>query len=604
MALENKLISKNQMNLVFAGHVDHGKSTIVGRLLADTDSLPEGKLEQIRENCKRNSKPFEYAFLIDALKDEQSQGITIDSARVFFNTENRNYVIIDAPGHIEFLKNMVTGASRAEAAMLVIDAKEGVQENSRRHGYMLGMLGIKQIAVMVNKMDLINYDKQTYENIVTEYSQFLRDIEIEPDVFVPVSGMEGDNVASLSSNTPWYKGKTVLGVLDSFQKEEEREGKPFRMPVQDVYKFTNFGDSRRLISGTVETGKLTVGEEVIFYPSGKRSTVKSIERFNSPEIKTTEAGWATSFTLSEQIYIRRGELAVKRSEPAPSVSSRIRVNLFWLRKNPMVKEKDYLLKVGTVKVPLRLEEIVRVIDASTLGSEESKERIDRHDVAEVIFSLKKPIAFDTSEEIAQTSRFVVVDDYEISGGGIIREGLSDKQTDIRDKVFLRNYKWEKSFIPKEARAEKYSQKPMLLLVTGQKDVGKKEVAKRLEENLFRKGRMVYYLGIGNILYGIDADIKTKQDNRSEHMRRLAEVSHLMMDAGLILVVTAVELSQDDLEIIKTVIDPDRIETLWIGEKVTTDVAYDYHFLGREHVDEIESILVERLQDKGVLFKPW
>jgi bifunctional enzyme CysN/CysC len=209
--------NREQMNIVIAGHVDHGKSTVVGRLLADTHSLPEGKLEAVQALCRRNSKPFEYAFLIDALKDEMAQGITIDAARVFFKTPQRDYLIMDAPGHIEFLKNMATGASRAEAALLVIDAEEGVRENSRRHGYMLQMLGIRQIAVLVNKMDLVGYDREVFDDIVKAYTAFLEEIGVKPARFIPVSGMAGDNIAAPSANMPWYKGDTVLVSLVRFE---------------------------------------------------------------------------------------------------------------------------------------------------------------------------------------------------------------------------------------------------------------------------------------------------------------------------------------------------------------------------------------------------
>ena len=198
------------LNIVTVGHVDHGKSTVIGRLLADAGALPEGKLEAIKENCKRNSKPFEYAFLLDALKYEQAQGITIDTARCFFQTEKRNYIIIDAPGHIEFLKNMVTGASRAEAALLVIDASHGVEENTRRHGYFLSMLGIRQVSVLVNKMDLVGYDRKVFEDIKEEYTKFLKKINIHPETFIPVSGMEGDNIAVRSENMPWYQGPIAV----------------------------------------------------------------------------------------------------------------------------------------------------------------------------------------------------------------------------------------------------------------------------------------------------------------------------------------------------------------------------------------------------------
>jgi bifunctional enzyme CysN/CysC len=589
--------NQEKMTLVIVGHVDHGKSTIIGRLLADTGSLPEGKLEQVKTRCERNSKPFEYAFLIDALKDEQSQGITIDSARVFFKTKKRHYLIMDAPGHIEFLKNMVTGASRAEAALLVIDAHEGVQENSRRHGYLLSMLGIKQMAVLVNKMDLVGYRREAFERIVDEYRSFLSHLDLEALTYIPVSGWSGDNLATLSSRTPWYKGSTVLEVLDRFRKEELPVDKPFRMPVQDVYKFTNFGDQRRIVAGTIETGILRPGDELIFFPSGKKSRVKTIESSNADGARGVSAGYAVGFTLQEQIYIPRGELAVKTNELRPQVTSRMRVNLFWLGREPMVKEREYLLKIGTAKVPVYLEAIHRLIDASDLHLLEEKDRIDRHDVAECTLKAKKPIAFDLAEEMASTGRFVIVDRYEISGGGIIREALEDRQTWVREKVILRDIKWELSMLSQEAREEKYGQKSSLILITGEKDSGKKPLAKRLEAELFSEGRFVYFLGIRNVLYGVDADIKGRDDERQEHLRRLAEVAHILLDTGVILIVTAIELTQEELELVKTTIHFDKIETIWVGRHVTTDIAYDLkiedgHDLERA-VHQIRTLLLEK-----------
>jgi bifunctional enzyme CysN/CysC len=563
-----------RMNIVIVGHVDHGKSTIIGRLLADSDSLPKGKLEQVKNYCEKNSKPFEYAFLIDALKDEQSQGITIDLARVFIKTKKRDYLILDAPGHIEFLKNMVTGASHAEAALLVIDAQEGVRENSRRHGYMLSMLGIKQVAVLVNKMDLASFEKSVFENIVDEYNEFLSNINIIPVCFVPVSGMTGDNIVKQNNNMLWYQGATVLEVLDTFEKGEALLNKPLRMPVQDVYKFTNFGDNRRIIVGTIETGSLKLGDEIVFYPSGKKSRIATLECFNRPSPQTVNAGYATGFTLTEQIYILRGEIASKSDDQRPKVTSRFRVSLFWLGKHPMIKDKEYILKLGTAKVQARIEEIFRVIDASSLKSVDSKERIERHDVAECILRLNRAVAFDLIEDIASTGRFVIVDDYEICGGGIILEDLQDQQAWVRDKLFLREYKWEKSIISQERRAEKYNQKPTLILITGERDSGKKPFAKKLEARLFEDSKLVYFLGVGNILYGVDSDIKGQGNSRQEHIRRLAEVAHILLDAGIILIVTAIKLTQDDLDLIKTIINPDRIFVIWAGEDVTTDISYD------------------------------
>src|SRR3989339_474219 len=261
------MTDKEHMNIVIVGHVDHGKSTVIGRLLADTGSLPEGKLEFVKQMCFKNAKPFEYAFLLDALKDEQSQGITIDTARCFFKTKKRDYIIIDAPGHIEFLKNMITGAARAEAALLVIDAKEGVRENSRRHGYLLSMLGVKQVAVCVNKMDLVDYSQEVFTSIKNEYQEFLDRIGVTPMNFIPLSARNGDNIIVKSDKMPWHSGMTILETVDSFARELDHIKKPFRFPVQDIYKFTETGDDRRIIAGRIETGSIKVGDEGVCLPS-------------------------------------------------------------------------------------------------------------------------------------------------------------------------------------------------------------------------------------------------------------------------------------------------------------------------------------------------
>jgi bifunctional enzyme CysN/CysC len=592
-----------RMHIVIVGHVDHGKSTVIGRLLADTHSLPEGKLEQVRAQCELNSKPFEYAFLLDALKDEQAQGITIDAARVFFKSRQRPYLILDAPGHIEFLKNMITGAARAEAALLVIDAAEGVQENSRRHGYMVSLLGLRQLAVVVNKMDLVNWDRAVYDRIVREYGAFLDQVGTKPSAFIPVSGRGGDNIADRSANLPWYNGPTVLEALDAFHTEPPPVERSFRMPVQDVYKFTKQGDDRRIVAGTIDSGSVAVGDTVVFYPSGKKSRVKTIESFNTPTQTRAAAGNTVGFTLQEQIYITRGELAALEREPRPQVTTRLRVSLFWLGKDPMVRRKEYLLKLGTARVPVRIEEILRVMDASTLGPTEQAAAVQRHDVAECVLKLDRAIACDLAEDVASTSRFVIVDDYEIRGGGIVREALSDRQASVRDRVMLRNYKWEPSIIQPERRAEKYNQKAALILVTGEHEHDRKGVAKALEDRLFDDGKVVYFLGIGNVLYGVDADIERKQENRLEHMRRLAEVANLMLDAGIILVVAAAELTQDDLEVIKTAVQPDWIETIWAGDSITTDLSVDLHLAGGA-VPEAVDRLKAHLQDKGIIFRPW
>ncbi|MGH7582554.1 MAG: GTP-binding protein [Gemmatimonadales bacterium] len=587
------------MHIVIAGHVDHGKSTVIGRLLADTGSLPEGKLAAVRAHCERTARPFEYAFLLDALKDEQAQGITIDTARVFFKSALRDYVIMDAPGHVEFLKNMVTGASHAEAALLVIDAKDGVQENSRRHGFLLGMLGIRQFAVLVNKMDLVDHDKGRFDEVRKEYTGFLNEIGLQATHFIPVAARDGDNLATPSQRLAWYKGPTVLQALDGFTPEAPATAKPFRMPVQDVYKFTEGGDDRRIVAGTISTGRVGLGDEIVFSPSGKKSSVKTIEGFNRPAQSTAVAGMATGFTLDDHIYVVRGEVASLAAEPRPSVTTRLKVSLFWMGREPLVRNKDYLLKIGTARAPMRIEQIHRVLNASTLATTDRQDSIQRHDVAECTLQLSRAVAVDLADDLPATGRFVVVDDFEIRGGGIIREALADPQASARDKVFTRNYKWESSFIPPAERAERYGQKARLVLITGPHEVDRKRVAKELELQLFADDRMVYFLGIGNVLYGVDADLERDTANRAEHIRRLGEVANIMLDAGMIVVASAADLTRDELRLIETSVDADRMLTAWIGDHRTTDFDADL-FLDSDDPEGGAEQLLRLLQESGAV----
>lgn len=600
------VIGRPQLQMVIVGHVDHGKSTIIGRLLADTGSLPDGKLDAVKAQCERNSKPFEYAFLIDALKDEQAQGITIDSARVFFSTPKRDYIIIDAPGHIEFLKNMVTGASRAEVAFLVIDAHEGIQENSRRHGYLLSMLGVRQLAVLVNKMDLVDYDQKVFRRIVRRYRRFLKGIDIDADkvVFIPVSGIGGDNIVEHSPATPWYEGPTAIQQLDAFTRSADLVDLPFRMPVQGVYKFTKYGDSRRIVAGTIGTGQLSVEDEVVFYPSGKRSTVSSFQRFAAPELSAMQAPATTGFTLAEQIYVTRGEIAARSDQQPPLVANRIRANLFWLGRTPMEKGKEYTFKMGTSRSPVKLDRIVRVLDGASLKSNRRKSVVERHDVAEVELVFDADIAFDTVDKIAATSRFVIVDEYEIRGGGIIRGKAEDESGWIRENVRLRNFNWDRSTIPPMTRAERYNQRATLVLISGKEDSGKGAIADRLEEALFQSGKYVYHLGVGNIQLGLSADIQEVPVSRDEHIRRLAEVSHLFLDSGLILVVTIVGLTQEDLDLIRVPVNPESILTVWVGDQLTSDVDVAVHLENPGDVDGAVVQITSALRRSGAIYSPW
>ncbi len=568
------------MNIVIVGHVDHGKSTLIGRLLVDTGSLPKGKLEEVKARCGRSAKPFEYAFLLDALKDEQNQGITIDTARSFFKSTKRDYIIIDAPGHIEFLKNMITGAARAEAAVLVIDASEGIRENTKRHGYMLSFLGIKNVMVCVNKMDLVEFRQDIFDEIRSQYELFLKELNLEARHFIPISAREGDNVVRLSERTPWYQGASFLEALDQFEKSPLRHEQPFRMPVQDIYKFTEDGDTRRIVAGRIETGVIAQGDPVIFLPSQKSSRIATIEGFNTPPAAEALSPQSTGFSLEEQIYIRPGEIMCRLHDPLPYVSSKFRANIFWLGKQPFIKEKIYKLKITTQQVPVVLSELIGVMNAAEL-SQALKPHVDRHEVAECILETMKPIAFDQVHTIAETGRFVIVDNYEIAGGGIILAPVFDEQSSLCQHIRKREFEWERSAITPDKRAQKYQHKSAFLIITGQIDTGKQRIAKALEEELFNLGRFAYFLGLSNRLMLASSDSKDRTLSRFEHLQQLGELAHILTDSGLILIASITDIDDYELGILKSLNHPNKTLVINVGEDRFSAAQVDLHLTENE-----------------------
>lgn len=591
-----------RMNLVVVGHVDHGKSTVVGRMLADTNSLPEGKLEQVQAKCEAAGKRFEYAFLLDALIDEQAQGITIDTARIFFRTALRHYIILDAPGHIEFLRNMITGASHAEAALLVIDAEEGVQENSRRHGYMLSMLGVRHVIVLINKMDLVGYSQAAYDALVQEYSEFLGKIGTKAEKYIPISGFYGENIAARSEAMPWYQGSTVLESLDSIDPVSREQESTARMFVQDVYKFTKFGDNRRIIAGTIDSGTIRTGDTVVFHPSGKRTKVASIESFNTPELHEATTGESVGFTMTEQLYVSRGELMTRVEDRAPTVSTRAQVSLFWLGKEALKCNEEFTIKIGTARMQATIESISKIVDAGNLSQSEAPTAIERNNVAECVVHFVKPLAFDTVDFLSGTSRFVIVKDYRIWGGGIIRQGLDDRRAVLREQVRARDQKWVKSLVSPVDRAERFAQRPCFLLITGDAEAPRPELARALEAQLFREGRAVYFLGIGSLLRGLDSDLTGQTNIGQEHIRRIAEVGNIMLDAGMLFIVSAAGLRDDDIAVIQELVGADRVKVAALGDGPAA--AADIRIPRHAEIGEGVELIKQSLARDGVIFRPW
>ena len=557
-------LSSRLLRLVIVGHVDHGKSTLVGRLLSDTGTLPEGKLDFIRDICKQQGKEFEFAFLLDALEEEQEQGITIDTSQIFFSTAQRKYVIIDAPGHKEFLKNMVTGAADAEAALLMIDANEGVQEQSRRHGYILKLLGLTQVAVVINKMDLVDYDEKVYSKIRTEYTAFLDSLGIEAREFIPVSAKLGVNIAALKDEMPWYKGPTVLNMVDQFEKKPPPDHLPFRFPVQDVYKF----DERRIIAGRVESGKLKTGDRVIFSPSNKQAVVKSIEAWSVPEQpNVATSSESIGFTLDEQIFVERGDVC-SLMDQLPIVSTTFDANVFWMGKRNLEKGRKFTLKLNTQEVECEVVDFKKAIDASTLETLTNQDYIAKNDVAELTLKTRTPVAFDLFGSIATTGRFVLVDEFDVCGGGIITTYTPATKSDkLRDEVRTRDFNWIKSDITPDERAYRNGHRAALILVTGDPGSGKGPLARILENSLFQNNFQSYLLDRRNVNLGVGADLDDpKNSGESESARRLGEVAKLFLDAGHVVISTSNAFHQEDQADLRLLANPYQVVEIQVGSQ--------------------------------------
>ena len=551
-----------RLDIVAVGHVDHGKSTVIGRLMADTGSLPDGKLEQVKRLCKVNARPFEYAFLLDALKNEQAQGITIDTARCFFNTPQRHYIIHDAPGHVEFLKNMITGASRAQAALLVIDAQEGVRENSKRHGYILSMLGIRQISVLVNKMDLLDWDQARFAAIVAEYNDFLGRLGVHPMSFIPISARDGDNIVARAAGAPWYDGPTVLEQVEDFKRLDDDLDRPFRMPLQDVYKFTEADDDRRIFVGTIETGRVRPGDDVVFLPSRKHSTVKTIEALSGPRPDEASAGQATGLTLETQVYAKPGELMIRADQAEPLVATRLRANIFWMNTAPLVPGRRYVLRVGAARVAAELESVLSVLDEQELESVTGAGQVERHDVAEVVLRAVRPVAFDAADTLEPTARFVIVHGHDIAGCGIALEALEDKgRGDVTGRRFRRGD------VSEHERAQRYGHAGKAIVFVAESDEAAHDIAALVERSIFARGVHSYCLSATDL-----GDPKDVLD-REAHLARVGEIAWAMTDAGVVLVAALGDVDRFDLDRLRRLAVPHEVYVVGVdaGAEVGADL---------------------------------
>src|SRR5213596_2226226 len=513
------------VKVVFVGHVDHGKSTLIGRILHDTGSLPEGKVEEIKKACAAEGMGFEFAFLLDALLEEQKQNVTIDTTEIPFQTSRRRYEIIDAPGHKEFLKNMITGASRADAAILVIDADEGVREQSRRHAYLLSMLGIKHLIVVVNKMDLVHYSEKRFREIKKEYCKFLRELGLDARIFIPASAKQGENVATASMKMKWYCAANVLEALDLLEPQKRDADLPLRFCVQDVYRF----DGRRIIAGRIETGTLRVGDQLVFSPANKSSVVATIERWNGPQDSPAVAGDSIGITLGEQIFVERGYVASYENE-TPIETNRFRADLFWIVREPLRLGHFYDLRLATQEVKCQVVSIEQVMDSSTLETKsDGREQLERNEIGRLTIQTRSPLVIDNHDRVPNLGRFVIVDDGHICGGGTIFGGVYTDRTVAKSK----NIFWTEGKITVHQRAMRSGHRGAVVWLTGLSGAGKSTIAQSLERDLFQHGMHTYVLDGDNIRHGLNSNLGFSPEDRVENIRRVSEVAKLMADSGVV-----------------------------------------------------------------------
>src|SRR6478735_789850 len=526
--------TRPQVRIVIVGHVDHGKSTLVGRLLHETGSLPEGKLEMLKAVSARRGMPFEWSFLLDALQTERDQGITIDTTQIRFRTRSRDVVLIDAPGHAEFLRNMITGASQADGAVLIIDALEGVRDQTRRHGYLLHLLGIKQVAIVVNKMDRVDFSADRFKEISDEISAHLIGLGVTPSAVIPISARDGDGVAEHTPRIGWYRGPTVVEALDALEPARPLEQLALRLPVQAIYKF----DDRRIVAGRIESGHLGTGDEIVIMPAGKIARIKSVESWPATPLGGSHgAGRSVGITLDRELFIERGDV-IAHIGATPRDTRRLRARIFWLHDKPLAKGDQILIRLGTRESRAHVVAIEKAVDPGEFSNAETKS-IARNHVGEIDISLAQPIAADRYGDNPRTGRLVIEVNGRIAGGGLVLSVDAGQRAVPIDIVPV------ESALRPEERSARYRHNGAVIWLTGLPGSGKSTLARALERRLFGNGGSPILLDGDTLRAGLNSDLGFSVQDRTENIRRLAEVATHLAKNGHIAIVAAVSPSAED-----------------------------------------------------------
>jgi bifunctional enzyme CysN/CysC len=519
--------TKDLLRFVTCGSVDDGKSTLIGRLLFDSELLSDDQLAQLRADSKNRMvgpEGVDFSLLVDGLMAEREQNITIDVAYRFFETAARRFIVADAPGHEQYTRNMVTGASRADLAVLLVDARKGLSRQTRRHAVIGGLMGIRQIVLAVNKMDLVGHAQKTFTDIVDAFTSFAAKAGLPVPVAIPLSGLNGDNVCRRSPRMGWYKGPTFLEALEGAALTPEARG-PFRMPVQYVTRGP--GDFRGY-AGLIGGGQVAVGDEIAVSPSGRRSTVARLATFDG-DVPAATTGQSVTICLSDETDVSRGDvLASPRA--APTVSDQFAAKLVWMDDEPLYHGRTYTLRLGTNLVNASVTEIRNAVDVDTLEERPAKS-VALNDIAVVKVAVDRPVAFDAYAENRDLGGFILIDrmTHRTAGAGLIEHSLRRGE----------NLTWQKFEVDRGRRAALMGHKPAVLWFTGLSGAGKSTVANLVERKLTASGRHCYIIDGDNVRHGLNKDLGFTAADRVENIRRVAEVARLMADAGLIVVVSLI-----------------------------------------------------------------
>lgn len=544
---------KSLLRFITCGSVDDGKSTLIGRLLYDSKMIFEDQLAALEADSKRvgtQGQEIDFALLVDGLAAEREQGITIDVAYRFFTTEKRKFIVADTPGHEQYTRNMVTGASTADLAVILIDARKGVLTQTRRHSYLAHLLGIRHIVLAVNKMDLVDYDVLRYENIVDDYGCFARDIGIESFTSIPISGFKGDNVTGASANMPWYKGSSLIGHLESVEVDSEAaQTKPFRLPVQWVNRpsldFRGF-------SGQIATGAVSKGDAIRILPSGKTSTVSRIVTLDG-DLDTAVAGQSVTICLADEVDCSRGDVIATSDNP-PQVADQFEANIVWMADEALIPGRAYWLKLGTQTVSATIHAPKYQVNVNTMEHLAAKTlELNAIGVAEI--ATDKPIVFEAYAESRTLGGFILID--KLTNGtvaaGMLNFSLRRAQ----------NVHWQALDIGRELHAGLKNQKPAVLWFTGLSGSGKSTIANLVEKKLFRMNRHTFLLDGDNVRHGLNKDLGFTETDRIENIRRVGEVARLMADAGLIVITAFISPFRAEREMVRAMIPDGEFHEIFI-----------------------------------------